>query len=262
MAVGVIVAAVAAVTRFATIGILPPAIKLKPFAHATASTEAVVGTSSLFRYDVPDRYLSNISPRAYALADMVASPEVTRYVARAAGLPASKIAVMGPLWTELQRSQQWATGPKRASQIVIENDPYQVTLSVQAESPPYSPVIDVDTQAPTTDTAARLATAVVAGLSAYLRHLQTATGVPKSARYDISQLVPVSVAPARKSQLANVAAFTYAAVFVLWCGLVIAVSSLIRDLRAAAIKSQVRTAPGRSSDDRLQRAGLHTDASI
>ena len=40
---GLIVAAVAMATRFAAIGILPPSIQMKPFAHATASTKVVLG---------------------------------------------------------------------------------------------------------------------------------------------------------------------------------------------------------------------------
>ena len=46
------------------------------------------------------RQVSNeLLPRArIALADMVASPEVAQYVARAAGLPASKIGILGPRW--------------------------------------------------------------------------------------------------------------------------------------------------------------------
>ncbi len=113
---------------------------------------------------------------------------------------------------------------------------------------PVPPVIDVDTQAPSTATAARLATAVGAGLSAYVMHLQTATGVPKPDRYDVSQLAPVSVAPARTSQLASVGAFTFVAVFVLWCAAVIALSSLARDLRDTAAASKVWDDLDRSSD--------------
>ena len=215
----------------------------------------MVGKSLSFRHSVPDPYSSKLSPRAYALADMVASPEVAKYVARVAGLPASKIGILGPRWTELQRSQQWAPGPKRASQIIIENDPYHITVTAEAQSPPWSPVIDVDTQAPTTETAARLASAVAAGLSAYVLHLQTATGVPKPDRYDVTQLVPVSVAPARTSQLANVGAFTFVAVFVLWCGVVIALSSLMRDLRDTAAVSKVGGGLDRSSDSRPRLVG-------
>ena len=236
----------AAGTRFVAIGVVPPSIKLKHFAHSTGSTELVVGKSMSFRYSVPDKY-GNLSSRAYALADMAASPEATKYVARATGLPASKIGIMGPIWTELWRSQQWAPGPKRASQIIIENDPYHIILNVQTNSPPWPPVIDVETQAPSTETAARLATAVASGLSAYARHMQTATGVPKPGRFEVSQLVPVSVAPARTSQLASVGAFTFVAVFVLWCGVVLALSSLMRDLRDTAAASQLGGGLDRSS---------------
>src|SRR5262249_8356984 len=158
-ALGLFVAAVAAGTRFVAIGIVPPSIKLKHFGHATASTELVVDKIASLRHSVPDKY-GNLAKSAYALADMASSPEITKYVARAAGLPASRIGVMGPIWTELWRSQQWAPGPKRASQIILENDPYQITINHES-----SPVIDVETQAPNTETAARLATAVAAGLS-------------------------------------------------------------------------------------------------
>jgi hypothetical protein len=239
-ALGLLVAVVAAGTRLVSITGVPPSFKPKPFAHATGSTELVIGQSAALKHLHPDRYLSNLSPRAYTLADMVASPALAKYIARAAGLPVTRIGIMAPLWTELQRAQQWATGPKRANQIISENDPYHITLNVEAASLPYSPVIDVQTQTPSTGTAARLASAVGAGLSAYLSHLQTTTGVPRSDRYDVRQLVPVSVVPARTSQLINVVVFTFLAVCVLWCGLVLAVSSLMRDLREATAASHRR----------------------
>ena len=138
------------------------------------------------RHSIPDNYDNTLTPRAYALADMVASPGVAKYVARAARLPASKIGIMGPAWMDLQRVQAWATGPKRGSQIIIENDPYHITLDVPAALGTVTPVIDVNTQAPSTATAARLATAVGGALSAYVIHLQTASGVPKPDRYDVS----------------------------------------------------------------------------
>lgn len=255
-ALGLLIAAAAAGTRFVAIGVVPPSLKLKTLARATGSTQLVVGQSNAFIHGLPDLYGRRLSTRAYALADMVASPEVAKYVARAANLPASKIGILGPVWMGLWRAQQWASGPKRASQIIIENDPYQITVNVEAIVPPYPPVIDVETQAPTTATAARLATAVQLGLSTYVRHLQ-ATGVPKRTRYDIRQLVPVSVAPARTSQLANVGVFTLVAVFVLWCGVIVAVSSLSRDLRAASAISKVRGSFHRSSNNERRSWGIY-----
>ena len=143
---------------------------------------------------------------------MVDSPEITEYVARAAGLPVSKIGILGPQWVELVRDQQFPSGPQRDRQITIENDPYQITIDQETTQPGEGPgagagppVIDVETQAASTEVAARLASAVPAALHVYVQHLQASAGVPERDRYDVSQLVPVSVAPARNSQLGDVA---------------------------------------------------------
>jgi hypothetical protein len=247
----------AAATRFVAIGILPPSIEMKPFEHATASTQVTLGNTGVFADDGgkldPG---ASMSTRIYALADMVDSPEITTYVARAAGLPASKIGILGPLWVELWRAQQWASGPQRGRQIVIEKDPYQISISQETNRPgegpgPGSgpPVIDVQTQAPSAAAAARLASAVPAALSAYIQHTQAAAHVPERDRYDVTQLAPVSVVPARTSQLADVAVVTFIGVFVLWCGVEIAVSSLMRDLRATKGTTKVGDLSDRSFRD-------------
>ena len=251
-----VVATLAAATRFASIGLLPPSFKMKPFAHATGSTQIVVGKDQAFTHTIPDLYFSNNPPRAYALADMAASPEVTRYIARAADVPASQLAILGPVWTELQRTQAWANGPKRSSQIIIENDPYHIDLSVKSEAPPWAPIIDVETQAPSPQAAVRLANAVAPGLNAYVAHLQAATGVRTTDRYQLSQIVPASFSPASKSQLGSVGAFTFFAVFVIWCGAMLAVLGLMRDFRVARPASKVSDRLDRSSDSGLRPAGI------
>jgi hypothetical protein len=228
---------------------------MKPFAHAEASTEVVIGPNSPPGLSTSNSKLQEgLSTRTYALAEMVASPEITEYVARFARLPASKIGVLGPLWWELWRSQQWASGPKRASQIVIEKDPYHITIDQETVLPGEGPgpgpgplLIDVDTQAPSTEAAARLASAVPAALSAYVQRAQALGGVPERDRYTVTQAGLVSVAPATRSQLASLGLFTFVAVIVLWCGAEIAVASLVRDLRATAAASKVGGAFDRSS---------------
>ena len=116
---GLLVAAVAAATRFAAVGVLPPSITLKAFARATGTTELVVGKNPSFTHSVPDTYFNNNPPRRNALADMVASPEVAKYVARAAGLPASKIeaswARSGPSSSERKRGRRVRNAPVRSS---------------------------------------------------------------------------------------------------------------------------------------------------
>ena len=219
LAVGILVAAAAAASRFAAIGLLPPSIKFKSLAHTTATTEIAVGANLSLSLSqapaVPDQYGRSLPTRALALGDMIASPQLKRYVAQTAGLPASEIAIDAPLWIQLQRDQQWATGQKRASQIVVERDPYHISLNTEFEAP----VIEVSAQAPTTQAAARLAHAVPIGLSAYLSNLQTKARTPLASHYDVEQLAPVAVNPSSSSGPANVAIFTFLAVFLLWCGL-------------------------------------------
>ena len=241
-----VIAGVTAASRLATIGLLPPSVKLKQLAHSTASTQVVVGGSSSLTFNYRDSFLSNMTPRAGALADMMASPQLRGYVARAAGVLPSEIGVDPPLWTDLQENQQWATGEKRGTQIVAEKDPYRITLDLDA----YAPIIDVVTQAPTVEGAARLAHGVAQGLGNYVSDLATAAGTPLSARYDVTQLAPVSVDPGSKSSLVNVGVFTFLAVFVLWCGLLLVVSRLLGDLRAVRLSSKVHGARDRSSGSR------------
>jgi hypothetical protein len=254
---GLIAAAVVMATRFVAIGILPPSFKLKPFAHVTASTKLALGDPS-FGYTRASREpYSALSTRTYALAEMVASPEIADYVARAAGLPVSQIGILGPQWVELQRDQQFPSGPQRDRQIIIEKDPYQITIEQETTQPgdgpgPGSgpPVIDVGAQAHSSELAARLAAAVAPAIHAFLQHMQATAGVPERNRYDVRQIVPVSVSPPRKSQLADVAIFTFFGVFVLWCGAEIAVFSLIRDLRTTTGALEGRDSSDRWSDSR------------
>ena len=78
--------------------------------------------------------------------------------------------------------------------------------------------------------------------------MQATAGVPERERYNVSQIAPVSVSPARKSQLGDVALFTFFAVFVLWCGAEIAVFSLIKDLRTTTAAPKDRDGSDRWSD--------------
>ena len=232
-------------------GSLPPSIKLKPFAHATASTELVVGESRSFRHSCSRPLRQQLSAARVRARGHGGQPR-GREVRRAGGRsPRLEDRHLGATLDRAPAIAAVGTGSKAGQSDHHRERPVPHHPDVQTQSPPWPPVIDVETQAPNTETAARLATAVVSGLNAYVSHLQTATGVPEPDRYEVSQLAPVSVAPARTSQLANVGVFTFVAVFVLWCGVMVAVSSLMRDLRAhRRPSSKVGSGLDRSSDSR------------
>lgn len=250
---GVLIAGLAAATRFVAVGVLPPSVRMKPFEHAEATTAVMLGSAWQAAPGIPLRYnvhYGQLTSRSYALADMVASPMVAADVARAAGVPASQIGILGPIWADQMRTEQWANGPKRAAQIVMEKDPYQLTINQEATMPDGEPVIGVYAQAPSGAAAARLARAVPVGLGWYLGRLRAQGGVPERDSYRVTQLGGVTVTPGSRSQLLNVAVFTFVAVFGVWCFGVVCAASLMRDLRATAVTSEVGGHPSRSSDAR------------
>lgn len=248
---GVFVAIAVAASRFVAIGLSPPSFKVRQLTHANASAELLVGKQYTYSAGYRDPYVNEVVPRAQALADMTASPELRGYIARAAGLPASQIAVDPPVWTDVERIQQWPTGERRSTQIVVEGAPYRVQLDAEG----YAPVLDVSAQAPTVAEAASLAAGVGKGLTAYLTHLENSTGTPTVDRYGISELGPVAASAAGKSVPANVAGFTFAVVLFLWCGGILFVAGISEDVRTLRRRAKVSGDPDRSSRTRAPWPG-------
>lgn len=228
IAVGALVALLVAASRFGSVGVAPPSVHARSIGSATASTEITTKLSAAVEHDYRDRYSADVGTRSEILGDIAGSPALGKRIAMATGIPVSRLAIEPPPWADLQRAQQWATGEKRAVQLVSERDPYRIAMS----DDPSSPVVDVTAQAPTTATAARLAKAVAPALTRYLASLQAKAGTPALDRYEVTRLTPVRTIPSSKAQLINLAVFTFAAVFLLWCGAVLAVGRVVRDIRA------------------------------
>jgi hypothetical protein len=243
---GIVVAILASASRFVSIGILPPSITPKHLSHATATTQLLVGQrfrlgASMYR----DNSATSATLRAQALADIMSSPEVRSLIARQAGIPAGDLAVDTPVWTNVERIQQWPSREKRDSQIVLETAPFRITVDVEDSAP----IIDIATQAPTSAQAAALASGAGKGLSAYVSQLQHRTRTPAARRYSITPLVPIGVSPESKSALVNVAAFTFAAVLFMWCGAMLFLPRLADDVRAVRQRAKVSNEADRSSSD-------------
>lgn len=259
--IGFVVAILAAASRLVSVGVLPPSITLNQIAHATATTELLVAErSSVSALTYRDGYFNSFLPRAQTLADTMASPEVRRLIARAAGIPAAQLAVDPPLWTNLERIQQFPSPEQRESQIIVENVPYRITVGVE----PDAPVIDITAQAPTTKEAAALAAGAGRGLNAFVSGLETST--PPSSRYQVTQPVPITHSATGKSGPANIAAFTFAVVLFIWCGAMLFLSGLAEDLRTVLRRAKVPRGPDRSFpnspalvDPVALESGRHTD---
>jgi hypothetical protein len=225
LALGPVVAACAAAASVASISIMPPSVKLKHLAYSIATTQYFVASEHALSSTKVNGGL--YSTHMQALADVMVSPDLRRYIARAAGISPSGLAIDAPVWGNLQRTQQEPTEQKRSAQLLTEGDLYRVTLDVD----PATSVIGVTAQAPSADGAIALADGAGRGLVTFLLKLQRTARTSQANRIELNQLVPAAATPVSLSGVGQVAAFTFAAVIAIWIVLVWGVSRFLRELR-------------------------------
>jgi len=261
LVLGAVIAGVMAASDFGTVRLLPPSFNFHSPVHSTAQTSIVLGSNTNGRYTAGKGHLSpsqnamyqasrsyqatvyqrSLYVRMQTLGDIAGSPALRRDIARRAGISASQLAVDEALWWELLRAQQWDTGSKRSNQIVVEGDPYRITLTEDQQSP----ILHVTTQAPDPTAAARLAQALDSALAHFVTSNQDASHTPAADRYRVSPLTPITVQPGGKGQLINMAALVFVSVFVVWFWIVMGVSRLLDDLRTASTAAKVRESQDR-----------------
>lgn len=225
LALSPLIAAAAAVSSVATVHVLPPSIALKQVAYSTATSQFYIASRQALSNSGVSGGL--YSAHAEALADVMTSPELRADIAAAAEVPASRLAIDGPVANNLQRTQQEPTEQKRSNQILTEGDPYRVTL----DDDPATSVIAVTAQAPTEDAAIALADGAGRGLAAYLIRLQRSSRINAADGVEVNQLAPAVATPPSLRGDVQVAGFTFAAVLFLWILLVRAVSRRVSDVR-------------------------------
>lgn len=228
LGLGCVLAALCAAESVGTVSLGPPFFTKRPLALSTAHAIVYVGGQS--GLSSPKVLVETATRAGETLADMLPSPELRRYIAQAAGVPFSQLAVDGPVATDLQRTQQEPTAEKRSNQLLAEGDPYRLTIDDDYQSP----VLDVTAQAPTPQRAGALANATTTALTRYLTNLEVDTGTPKAERLHVSQSQPAVGDSPGHSGIIQVAFVTFMFVLIVWCGGVWAGTSLREYLRAPA----------------------------
>ena len=169
LAAGVPVSALVALCSVASVSVFPPAVSGKSLGYAVASAQLYLGPRgglvNTGLADAPQLFIA----QGIALADQMSSPELRGLMATNSGIPASRIAVDGPIDVNESIFQQEPDGQKRASQITVQNAPYRVTIDEDAALPE----ISVTAQAPAPGQAVRLARAAQVALSSYLTRIRT-----------------------------------------------------------------------------------------
>jgi hypothetical protein len=228
VAVGALIAAVAAMLSVYQVGLIPPSLTSRTNVFATASTQILVDTPSSAFADLA----YNIDPldaRASVFARFLASPAAVAQIARKAKLPADAIEAQGPYDTNLPVFQQEPTAEKRSTQIIGEGAIYRLRF----DNNPELPIVSVFAQAPSQGEAIRLAAAAPAALRAYIEGLQARQHTPVGSRVEIRQLGHATGGVVNKGADVQIAALVFVAVLGGWCMLLIPARTIARGWREA-----------------------------
>ena len=226
VALGALVAALAAFLGVYRVGVFPPSLQARTNVFASASSQILVDTPGSAFADL-SYDLESLDTRATVFARFLASPAAIALIAREAKLPVDAIEAQGPYELNLPEVQQAPTAEKRSSQIIGEGALYRLRF----ENNPSLPIVSVFAQAPGRDEAVTLAAAVPAALRGYIDRIQERQHTPPSQRVEIRQLGKATGAIVNKGANLQIAALVFIVVLGGWCMLLIPARTIARGWR-------------------------------
>lgn len=239
MALGAVVAALAALLSVYQVGLFPPSLHSRTNVFATASTQLLVDTPDSAFADL-ENDLTPLETRASVFARFLASPAALELIARQAKLPLDSIEAQGPYDINLPVIQQEPTAGQRSSQIVGEGALYRLRF----ENNPVLPIVSVFAQAPTQDQATALANAAPRALREYVQAIQARQHTPPNRRVVIRKLGSATGGVVNAGANVQIGALVFLVVFGAWCMLLVPAQTLARGWRQAGREG----APGVNGD--------------
>jgi hypothetical protein len=226
LAIGVLLAAIAATLSVATVSFYPPGLTSRTNVFSAASTQMVVDTPGSAFADLAEE-VEPLNTRAMVFSRFLASPIAIHLIAREAGLPANAIEGQGPYEQNLPLFEQEPTAEKRSTQIIGEGAVYRLRF----ENNPNLPIITVYADAPTTEDAVKLADAVPAALSAYITRIQEGQHTPAARRVEIRKLGDATGSTVNAGANVQIAALVFFVVLLLWCLMLIPAHTIAQGWR-------------------------------
>ena len=195
--------------------------------YATASTQMLVDSpaSAIANADVD---LTGYAARANVYARLMTSDEALRYIGQAAGIPGNLIDANGPL--EVNGSPTATHAPVQI--VGGKNVPYPAIYKLSFVQNPDLPTVDVFAEAPTTAKAIALANGAVTGFANFVNH-SDAANVPAARRVEVRQLGGATGGIVDAGASKKIAVLAFFGILAVWCLLVLWVSRLRAELRAA-----------------------------
>ena len=177
--------------------VTPAGLTSRQYTVAVAQARFLIDTpqSQVLAFDAPTTAdatsASDLASRANLLANLIPTSPVKAAIAKRAGIPPSELVIVAPRSpdatgpTPLEASQEAKAVDRKANII-------NISLAGATDSP--LPVISVETQAPRTETAARLANATIDGLGDFLGSVPGTQTIPEARKIVRRQLGDAQVA--------------------------------------------------------------------
>jgi len=209
------------------ISLFPPKLESRQYSVGLASAQLLIDTPDSVVADLSPIGADALSARSSLLANVIASDSVRAAIARDAGLPADRVAILTPSATASPSGTLLST---RAAQLT--NGPSAYVVNVRTD--PTLPIIAIATQAPTPHAAAILAGTATAELRRYINAVATSQNIPPKRRFVVTTLGAANAAQATRGPRLIVAFVISILTFVFGCALILIVAGVARAWRQAA----------------------------
>lgn len=232
MAAAVLLALVGGLLVLYRVG-LPP--QNRQYSVGVATIDAIVDTPRSQVVDLAGTQgtdIASLAARASLLASLVAVSPIREEVATRAGIPPQRLIGLPPV-----RPGPESRRPRPVSGATIAIDDPEANIlrpSVPFLAAGDNPIIEIEAQAPDAAAAARLATAALVALQAYLERVATADGVPANRRLVLQQFAPAAASTQRRGPSSFVAVLIGLGVLGVGCAGIVIATTLRTSLRAAS----------------------------
>jgi capsular polysaccharide biosynthesis protein len=203
-----------------------PTLKSRTYTVGVADARVLVDTPRSQVLEVAPNGSDTLAMRANLIANLMAEGVVKDAIAKRAGLKPDQLE--GVAQTTTAGGTGDATTPKsfEVEQRVLTT---RVIMTLEGDQ---LPIIDIETQAPTTAEAAKLANASVAGLRDFINSKAASEQVPEAKRLKFTPLGPAQAGELRRGPGVPIAILATLFVFFGGCAVMLVVLALARGWRA------------------------------
>jgi hypothetical protein len=194
---------------------LPPSFESRQYEVGVASGAVLIDSQSSQAVDLGTAEVKvdvgSLSARAKLLANLLVTRPLRDEIATQAGVRPDR------LITELSSTTEEGTPPPEATDVTVGvDDPDANIISLQTSDT--VPIITVNAQAPTEETAARLAASTIARLQEYLDTVSADNQVPDIRKLVMRPLGEPTSSVASRGPGKRQAVMVFLFLLVLWCG--------------------------------------------